>query len=106
MDITAFYGCNNFVVPEGGAKNLVVFGEKTMLWHQRLGHIREKGFRKLHGNGKSNWFMDFDFCENYVYGKKNQVSFPSGAKKVKEILKLVHSDMFGLVSDPSLGKSV
>eukprot|EP00253_Pinus_taeda_P033611 PITA_33611 len=31
--------CNSSVVPEIGAENLVVFGEKTMLWHQRLGHI-------------------------------------------------------------------
>ena len=27
-----------------GAENLVVSREKTMLWHQRLGHIGEKGF--------------------------------------------------------------
>eukprot|EP00253_Pinus_taeda_P011136 PITA_11136 len=36
-------GCNNSVVLESGAQNLVVFGEKTILWHQRLGYIREKG---------------------------------------------------------------
>eukprot|EP00253_Pinus_taeda_P028948 PITA_28948 len=36
-------GCNSSVVPEGGAENLVVSGEKTMLWHQNLGHIGEKG---------------------------------------------------------------
>ena len=42
-------GCNNFVVPERGAENLVLFGEKTMLWHQRLGHIGEKGLQILHG---------------------------------------------------------
>ena len=43
-------GCNNSVVPESGVENLVVSGEKTMLWHQRLGHIREKGLRIIHGN--------------------------------------------------------
>ena len=26
-------GCNSSVVPESGAENLVVSGEKTMLWH-------------------------------------------------------------------------
>jgi len=31
------------VLPESGVENLVVSGEKTMLWHQRLGHIGEKG---------------------------------------------------------------
>eukprot|EP00253_Pinus_taeda_P012211 PITA_12211 len=35
--------CNSSVVPESGAKNLVVSREKTILWHQRLGHIGEKG---------------------------------------------------------------
>ena len=36
-------GCNSFVVLESGAENLVVSREKTMLWHQRLGHIGENG---------------------------------------------------------------
>ena len=40
---TVVDGCNSSVVPESGAENLVVSGEKTMLWHQRLGHIGEKG---------------------------------------------------------------
>eukprot|EP00253_Pinus_taeda_P004068 PITA_04068 len=66
-------GCNSSMVPKNGAENLLVSDEKTMLWHQRLGHIGEKGLRILHGNGMvegmSNISMDFDFCENYVYGK-------------------------------------
>eukprot|EP00253_Pinus_taeda_P008029 PITA_08029 len=48
---TIIHGCNSFVVPESGAENLVVSGEKTILWHQRLGHIGEKGLRILHGKG-------------------------------------------------------
>jgi len=36
---TVIDGCNSSVVPESGVENLVVFGEKTMLYHQRLGHI-------------------------------------------------------------------
>ena len=44
-------GCNSFVVPESGVENLVVSGEKTMLWHERLGNIRDKGLQILHGNG-------------------------------------------------------
>lgn len=81
-----------------------------MLWHQRLGHIGEKGLRILHGigmvEGMRNSSLDFDFCENCVYGKQNRVSFPSGGKRVKQILELVHSDMFGRIKVPSLGKSV
>ena len=82
----------------------------TMLWHQRLGHIGEKGLWILHRNGMvegmSNSSLDFNFYEHYVYGKQNRVSFPSGAKRANKILELVHSDVFGPVSVPSLGKSV
>ena len=80
------------------------------MWHQRLGNIREKGLRILHCKGMvegiSNSSLDFDFYENCVYGKQNQVSFPSGGKREKHILELVHSDVFGLVKVPSLGKSM
>ena len=50
--------------------------------------------------------LDFDFCEHYLYGKQNRVSFPSGAKRVNKILELVHSDVYRPVPVPSLGKSV
>ena len=56
--------------------------------------------------GMSNFSLDFDLCEHCVYGKKNRVSFPSGAKRAKHILELVHSDVFGPVKVPSLGKSM
>ena len=73
------------MVPESGAENLVVSREKTILWYQRLGHIGEKGLRILHGKvmveGMSNSSLDFDFCENCVYGKQNQVSFSSHGKR-------------------------
>jgi hypothetical protein len=45
-----------------------------MLWHQRLGHIREKGLRLLHGKGMvegmSYCSLDFYLCEHFVYGKQ------------------------------------
>jgi hypothetical protein len=39
-------GCNSSIVPDIGVeeeRTPIVSGEKVMLWHQRLGHIREKG---------------------------------------------------------------
>jgi hypothetical protein len=54
----------------------------------------------------SNFSLDFDFCEHFIYGKKNRVRFPSGATRVEGILHFLHSDVFGLVSVPSMGKSV
>eukprot|EP00253_Pinus_taeda_P035421 PITA_35421 len=83
---TVVDGCNSSMVPEKGAENLVVSGEKNMLWNQRLGHIGEKGLQ---------YFM-----------VKNRVSFPSGGKRMKQILELVHNDVFGPMNVPSLGNSV
>ena len=54
----------------------------------------------------SNFSVNFDFCEHCVYGKQNQVRFPSSATRAVGILQLVHSDVFGPVSVPSLGKSM
>ena len=81
-----------------------------MLWHQRLRHIGEKRFQLLHGKGMvegmSNCSLDFDFCENCVYGKQNCVRFPFGATREEGILQLVHNGVLGPVLVPSLGKYV
>jgi len=56
--------------------------------------------------GISNFSLDFNFSENFVYGKQNHVSFPSDGNREKHILELVHSDVFGPMSVPSLGNFV
>jgi hypothetical protein len=43
-----------------------------MLWHQRLGHIGENGLRTTRYGmieGMSNFYLDFDFSKNCLYGK-------------------------------------
>jgi hypothetical protein len=106
-------GCNSSIVPEIGAEEEItptVSGEKVILWHQRLGHIGEKVIRLLHGKGilegMSNYSLDFDLCEHFLYGKKNRVRFPSVATRAERIIQLVNSDVFGPVLIPSLGKYV
>ena len=68
--------CNSTIVPESkheGSKVPNVFGGDTMLWHQKLGHIGEKGLQSLQGKGMveclSNCNLDFDLCEHCSYGK-------------------------------------
>jgi hypothetical protein len=56
--------------------------------------------------GMSNCTLDFYFCEHCIYGKQNRVRFPSSATRPKGILELIHSDVFGPVHVPSLGKSM
>ena len=69
--------CNNFVVLDEGGKDdktLTTLGGKTMPWHQRMGHIEEKGLRALQGKGMvegmTNCTLNFDFCEHCTHGKK------------------------------------
>ena len=82
--------CNNSVVLEEGGKDdktLTTSGGKTILWHQIMGHIGEKGLRALQGKGMvevmTDCTLDFDFCEHCIYGKQNQVRFASGATRAK-----------------------
>ena len=86
LGITYIGGCNRFFVLKHRNKEDkidIIPGKNTMLWHQRVGHIGEKGLRTLHGKsmseGMSNCTLDFDFCEHCIYGKHNRVIFPSGA---------------------------
>ena len=90
---TVIDGCNNSIVPKSKheeSKVLDVSGGDTMLWHQRLGHIGEKGLQSLQSEGMvegmSNCNSDFDFCEHCLYGKQNRVKFPSSATRAKKIL--------------------
>jgi hypothetical protein len=43
-----------------------------MLWHQRLGHIGEKGLRVLKSknlvDGLNDCVLQFDFCKHCIYG--------------------------------------
>ena len=50
--------------------------------------------------------LEVNFCEHCIYGKEIRVRFPSGATRENGIIELVHSDVFGLVSVPSLGGSL
>jgi hypothetical protein len=50
--------------------------------------------------------LEVDFSEHYIYGKQSRVTFSSGVIRENGILELVHSDVFGLVTVPSLGGSL
>jgi hypothetical protein len=81
-----------------------------MLWHERIGHIGGKGLWDMHNKGMVKDFLEFNlevnFCELCIYGKQSWVRFPSISTWEKGILELVHSDVLGPVSVPSLGGSL
>ena len=96
-------GCNNSIVPKSKNEERKVpdiSRGDTMLWHQRLGHIGEKGLHSLQGKGMvegmSNYNTDFDFYEHCLYGNNNREKFPFGATRENVILELIHSDVLVL----------
>eukprot|EP00253_Pinus_taeda_P004569 PITA_04569 len=81
---TVVDGCNSSIVPENGAENLVVSGEKTMLWHQRLGHIGEKSLRILHGKG----MVEDEFSRNtWIYFLKKKFEVFDRFKEFKALVE-------------------
>ena len=80
--------------------------DSTMLWHQWMGHIGEKGLYSMHNKGMVEGLLDYleevDFYEHCIYGKQSHVGFLFSATRAKEILELIHSDVFGPLLVPSL----
>ena len=100
-----------FWVPKGAnTLEMKLPSKKTMLWHQRLGHIGEKGLRALKNKslveGLDDCNMEFDFCEHCIYGKQHHVSFYSSSHKSFKVLDYIHLDVFGPVNVPLISRSL
>ena len=71
---------------------------KSNLWHQRLGHMSEKGMKTLLSKGKLPDLKNVDvgLCEDFIFGKQKKVGFTKISKTPKaERLELVHTDVWG-----------
>lgn len=80
--------------------------EKTISWNQRLGHSGENGLRVLKNkslvDGLDDCNIKFYFCEHYVYGKKNCVSFYSNSCKSFGVLDYIDANVFCPIYVPSI----
>ncbi|KAL5750844.1 hypothetical protein ACOSP7_005117 [Xanthoceras sorbifolium] len=82
---------------------------KSNLWHQRLGHMSEKGMKTLLSKGKLPDLkaVDVGLCEDCIFGKQKKVSFAKIGKIPKaEKLELVHTDVWGPSPVSSLSGSL
>ncbi|XP_059654507.1 uncharacterized mitochondrial protein AtMg00300-like [Cornus florida] len=82
--------------------------EDHNLWHQRLGHMSERGLKIMHSKGKLPGIraIDIDFCESCVMGKQKRVNFKkSGRDLIKEKLELIHTDVWGPALSYPLAKN-
>ncbi|KAE8735455.1 hypothetical protein F3Y22_tig00000340pilonHSYRG00428 [Hibiscus syriacus] len=82
---------------------------KSNLWHQRLGHMSEKGMKILLSKGKLPDLKNVDvgLCEYCIFGKQKKVDFAKIGKTPKaKRLELVHTDVWGPSPVPSLAGSL
>ncbi|KAE8713932.1 Detected protein of unknown function [Hibiscus syriacus] len=82
---------------------------KSNLWHERLGHMSEKGMKILLSKGKLSDLKNVDvgLCEDCIFGKQKKVSFAKIGKTPKaERLELVHIDVWGPSPVSSLAGSL
>jgi len=70
--------------------------EKTMIWHQKLGHMSEKGLKILYDQkllpGLTK--VTLSFCEQCVTSKQHRLKFGKSTTKSKCILDLIHSNVW------------
>ncbi|KAH9706020.1 Integrase catalytic domain-containing protein [Citrus sinensis] len=72
-------------------------GNKSMLWHLRMGHMSERGLRELQNQevfGKDQ-MEALGFCEDCILGKSSRLRFETAAHTTKEKLGYIHSDLWG-----------
>ena len=88
---------------------LVVVNNEADLWHQRLGHLHEKGLQKCIDKGYLNGstvtkINRLSFCEGCVAGKFDRKPFVAvGEIRSRRKLELVHSDVCGPMQTASIG---
>jgi len=70
--------------------------EKTMIWHQKLGHMSEKGLKILYDQkllpGLTK--VTLPFCEHCGTSKQHRLKFGKSTTKSKYILDLIHSNVW------------
>jgi hypothetical protein len=76
------------------------------LWHQRLGHLGVDNMKLLVWKNVMEGLImrlnaNLTFYEGFFYGKQHKEQFPiEGASWVSKLLRLVHSNIWGLIKVP------
>jgi transposase InsO family protein len=85
--------------------NAVQARSSVKLWHQRLGHMSEKGLQILAKKSHIPSTKDevLDPCNYCLFGKQHRVSFSQKSERKHNVLDLVYSDVCGPFEVESLG---
>lgn len=83
--------------------------DQAEIWHRRLGHLHFRALlsmEKLVTGLPKLKPIHSDVCKGCALGKNTKSSFPCSSRKTKGVLELVHSDLCGPMSKPSLGNAL
>lgn len=103
------YVCHATPIPASDYKVNYVHPDKAVLWHNRLGHMCNKGLEILKKDGVfgKDIISPITFCEACVLGKQHKVQFPMNPSpnmsKCTAILEYVHVDVWGPASELTHG---
>ncbi|GKE20087.1 retrovirus-related pol polyprotein from transposon TNT 1-94, partial [Tanacetum coccineum] len=95
-------------IPSDGINAAIDGRGNATLWHQRLGHMSEKGMKILASKGRIPDLQKnvVGFCEPCVLGKQKKVSFVMfGNTRKLQRLDLVHTNVYGPTTVASLSGS-
>nr|GEV16563.1 hypothetical protein [Tanacetum cinerariifolium] len=72
--------------------------DSALLWHCRLGHINKKRIAKLQHDGllDSTDIKSFEKCVACMSGKMVRKPYSHQMERVKDLLGLIHTDVYGL----------
>ena len=84
--------------------------DESMIWHQSYGHLHFNPMNFFHTKimvqGLASISIEDQVCEGCIFGKQHRVPFPLGlAWRARGPLKLIHTDLCGLMKTPSLNGS-
>ena len=79
--------------------------EDSYLWHCRLGHINKNRISRLVKEGILNdiYCESIKICESYLLGKMTKSAFTRKGERAKEILGLIHTDVYGPMNMAAMG---
>lgn len=82
----------------------------TEIWHRRLGHVHHKALlfmkRKEMIEGLPSLEDHLSSCKAFIFGKQTRFPFKTSIWRATEKLQLIHSDICGPHTTPSLNGSM
>lgn len=97
-----------YMIEESQPTAYLTKAENEELWHRRLGHPHKTGVKSFDSsvdNQKTNPSTNSP-CSVCIQGKMKKRSFPKASStRAEQVLEIIHSDVVGKISPPSLGGS-